>query len=129
MRISENDDFKVFLINELKDAGYTDETEGKELGALKEALSFQKKLNYMREKQKEPPKAPEQKTSKIKPIDMSRENAMAFSEDIIEYFIKENQAFDERIIDDERFKRNVKVTTPERPNLTMVLRDADGRCY
>lgn len=122
--MSENDEFKIFIINELKDAGYTDETKGKDVGALKEALSFQKKLNAMKP---EPPEEPEDPKSKIKPIDMSRENAMSFSEDIVEYFLKENAAFDERIIDDERFKTNVKIQQPSAP--TMILRDKEGRCY
>ena len=126
MRISEeNEDFKVFLINELEDAGYKDDTEGKDIGVLKEALAFQKKLNALQAKPE--PKEKEKKTSKIKPIDMSRENAMSFSEDIVEFFLKENAAFDERIIDDERFKINVKIQSPTSP--TMILRDEEGRCY
>ena len=79
MRMSE--EFQDFLINELKEIGYTDETEGKSVESLKEALSFQKKLNTLQASKKEPAK-PEKKKPKIGAIDMSRENALHFSEDI-----------------------------------------------
>ena len=121
--MSENEEFKIFIINELKENGYTDETEGKNIQSLKEALAYQKKLNAITSR-KEPEKKP---VSQIKPIDMSRENAAAFSEDIVDYFLRENAAFDERVINDERFKRNVKLQQPSVP--TMILRDEDGRCY
>ena len=125
--MSENQEFKIFIINELKENGYTGETEGKSIESLQEAHDFQKKLNSIKAR-KEPVKK-EKETSLIKPINMSRENAAMFSEDIVEYFLKENAAFDERLINDQRFKINVKTTTPERPNLTMVLRDEEGRCF
>ena len=88
----------------------------------KVALAMQKKLNAL---QKKADPTPEPKKSEVLGIDMSKENAAALASDIAEC-LKEN-SFDERVLEDERYKRdNQMVTETAIPGDTVILRSKEG---
>ena len=88
------------------------------------ALKMQKKLNA--EKAKSTPAPEDKEKPKILPIDMSRENARAFADGILQY--QRESVFDERAIRDERYKRdNQMITDSAIKGDTVIIRDENGR--
>ena len=119
----ENKDFKEFLLSELKELGYRENTEGLSVEGLKLAVQFQKKLNNKSKKEPGTPKP------SIGPIDMTRENAFSFASDIQKLIELTEDPIDPRSLEDERFKRDNKcIKYSSNPLECWILRDGEGRC-
>ena len=117
-------EFKIYLIDQYKKLNGTEDTSNYTINELKTAISFQEKLNALKEAEKEK----EPKIPKIKGIDGSKENSALLKTDILKSLQSLTiDEYDNRVETDQAFKKDNQVKATGEEDEIIIFRDENGR--
>jgi len=117
-------EFKIYLIDQYKKLNGKDDTTNFTIQELKTAISFQEKLNALKEAEKK--KEPE--LPKIKGINGSKENSALLKTDILKSLKSLSiDEYDPRVETDQAFKKDNQVKATGEEDEIIIFRDENGR--
>ena len=120
-------EFKLYLIDQYKKLNGAEDTTNFTIQELKTAISFQEKLNALKEAE-EAKKEKEPKIPKITGINGAKENSALLKQDILETIqLLTPPQYDPRVETDQAFKKDNQVKATGEEDEIIIFRDENGR--